>query len=57
MICRILYPFFKDIIYFGSSSSNILDFFFSSIYLIFPSKKYLIQVAYGYISFLHILSS
>ena len=49
--------FFNDIMYFGSSSSNILDFFFSSIYLIFPSKKYLIQVAYGYISFLHILSS
>ena len=39
MICRILYPFFNDIMYFGSSSSNILDFFFSSIYLIFPSKN------------------
>lgn len=27
MICRILYPSFNDIMYFGSSSANILDFF------------------------------
>ena len=39
MICRILYPSFNDIMYFGSSSANILDFFFRSIYLIFPFNK------------------
>lgn len=39
VLLRILYLFFSDIMYLGSSSVNILDSFFISIYFSVPFNK------------------